>query len=61
MAYTLFLTLDLRKSPPSNPTKTNALPPISEPTDSSINSPINDPFKESKDELPKPVRIELAH
>jgi len=61
MAYTPFLTLNMRNIPPPNLTKNLTLPPISELVNSPVDSSINDPFKESEDELPKAVRIELAH
>jgi hypothetical protein len=61
MAYTPFLTLNMRNIPPPNLTKNLTLPPISEPINSPIDSSIDDPFEESEDELPKVVRIELAH
>jgi hypothetical protein len=61
MAYTLFLTWKLSDMPPPNPTKNHTLPSIPEPTDGFINGPIDDPFDESEDELPNPVRIELAY
>jgi len=56
MAYQPFSTWRLPKGLPENPTEY--------PTQ--IAQPINDPFDdddayESKDELPKPIRLQLAH
>jgi hypothetical protein len=55
MAYIPFLTWKLGDVPPS-PTQNPTQCPIEQP----IDSPIND-FDKSVDELPKTVRIEIAH
>ncbi len=64
MSYTPFLTWNLHDIPSPTPTESPTLP--SEPTNSLIDGSIdsfidNPPSYESDDELPKAVRIELAH
>ena len=56
MAYTLFLTWKLDNNAPLPETQN----PTNQPTNEPNNEPDNEP-DDSEDELPKPVRIQLAH
>ena len=61
MAYNPFLTWRLSDGLSENPTQDPTQMPIQAPIDQPINSSIDDPAYESEDELPKSVRLELAH